>query len=306
MPGKAPPVATKLSTMRRVGVIGLGRIGMSVCARLVAARFDVVCTDLEPGRRVIAEATGASWRRDVAAVAAGVEVAVTVLPGPAEVTAVIDAVSGSLPAGGVWLDLSTASPAVARRIAAAAAARDVAVVDAPIGGGPADARDGTLLSFAGAAEGDLDRVRDVLAAFTRAVVHVGPHGSGYTLKLIANALWFEQAVATAEVLAIAVRAGLDPDTVQRALAQSAAGRGFVADEARALLAGDAMPSFALARCAAQLRTLDELAGELAVPADVLAAVARVHSDAVARYGDVDGELLGARFAAERAGVQLGA
>jgi 3-hydroxyisobutyrate dehydrogenase len=67
-----------------------------------------------------------------------------------------------------------------------------------------------------------------------------------------------------------------------------------------------MPSFALARCAAQLRTLDELAGELAVPADVLAALARVHSDAVARYGDVDGELLGARFAAERAGVQLGA
>ena len=161
------------------------------------------------------------------------------------------------------------------------------------------------MSFAGGAEGDLDRVRDVLAAFTRAVVHVGPHGSGYTLKLIANALWFEQAVATAEVLAIAVRAGLDPDTAQRALAQSAAGRGFVANDARALLTGDAMPSFALGRCAAQLRTLDELAGELAVPADVLAAVARVHSDAVARYGDVDGELLGARFAAERAGVRLG-
>jgi 3-hydroxyisobutyrate dehydrogenase len=278
---------------------------MPVCARLVAAGFGVACTDLESDRRVVAEGVGASWRRDAAAVAAGVEVAVTVLPGPNEVSAVTDAVIGSLPAGGVWLDLSTASPAVARAIGLAAAARDVAVVDAPLGGGPADARDGTLLSFAGAAENDLDRVCDVLGAFTRMVVHVGPHGSGYTLKLIANALWFEQAVGTAEVLAIAVRAGLDPDVVQRALAQSAAGGGFVADDARALLAGDPMPAFALARCAAQLRTLDEFAGELAVPADVLAAVARVHSDALARYGDVEGELLGARFAAERAGVRFG-
>jgi 3-hydroxyisobutyrate dehydrogenase len=190
-------------------------------------------------------------------------------------------------------------------IGAAAAAHEVAVVDAPLGGGPADARDGTLLSFVGAAEDDLARVRDVLEAFTRTVVHVGPHGSGYTLKLIANALWLEQAVATAEGLAIAARAGLDLDTVRRALAQSAAGRSFVADDVGALLTGDEMPAFALARCAAQLRTLDELAGELAVPADVLAAVTRVHSDAAARYGDVDGELLGARFAAERAGVRFG-
>ena len=163
--------------------------------------------------------------------------------------------------------------------------------------------DGDTLAFPAGAS-NLTNTNNLAAGTTFASLVF--NGSGYTLKLIANALWFEQAVATAEVLAIAVRAGLDPDTVQRALAQSAAGRGFVADEARALLAGDAMPSFALARCAAQLRTLDELAGELAVPADVLAAVARVHSDAVARYGDVDGELLGARFAAERAGVQLGA
>jgi 3-hydroxyisobutyrate dehydrogenase len=279
---------------------------MPVCARLVSAGFDVACTDLEPDRRAIAEGFGASWGPDPGAVAAGADVAVTVLPGPAEVSAVIDAVIGSLADGSVWLDLSTASPAVARAIGVAAATRRIAVVDAPLGGGPVDAREGTMLSFAGAAdEADLDRVRDVLAAFTRTVIHVGPHGSGYTLKLIANALWFEQAVATAEALAIAARSGLDLETARCALAESAAGRGFVAEGAGALLTGDALPAFALNRCAGQLRTLEQLADDLAVRADVLAAVARIHVDAAARYGDVDGELLGARFAAERAGIQFG-
>jgi 3-hydroxyisobutyrate dehydrogenase len=278
---------------------------MPVCARLVSAGFDVACTDLEPDRRVIAEGLGATWGPDPGAVAARADVAVTVLPGPAEVSAVIDAVVGSLTNGSVWLDLSTASPTVAHAIGIAAAARRIAVVDAPLGGGPADAREGTLLSYAGADEADLDRVRDVLAAFTRSVTHVGPHGSGYTLKLIANALWFEQAVATAEALAIAARAGLDLDTARRALAQSAAGRGFFPDGAAALLTGDTMPAFALNRCVGQLSTLEEFADELAVRADVLAAVARIHVDAAERYGDVDGELLGARFAAERSGVQFG-
>lgn len=105
-----------------------------------------------------------------------------------------------------------------------------------------DLEPGHAVEFCRSDRGGLDRVRDVLAAFTRTVVHVGPHGSGNLLKLIANALWFEQAVATAEGLAIAARARLDPDTAQRAFAPS----------------------------------------------------------------DADGELLGARFAAERAGVRFGA
>ncbi len=291
--------------VQRVGLIGLGRMGLPICARLVEHGFEVVCTDSDGARRALGARAGAAAVAATEHAATHVDVVVTVLPGPNEVTAVAEAVTTAMASGTVWLDLSTASPAAARTTAAAARRNGVAVVDAPLGGGPPAAAEGRLLSFAGAQVEDLERVRPVLAVVADRIVHVGPPGSGYAVKLMANALWFGQAVATAEALTIATRAGLDTEVVRAALGQSAASSRFLADDARALLDGDDMPWFALARCAEQLRSLSAFADELAVPTDVLAAVREVHTAAVEHYGDVDGELRGAQYVAERAGVRFG-
>jgi 3-hydroxyisobutyrate dehydrogenase len=288
----------------RVGVIGLGRMGEAICGRLVEQGFDVVCTDLDAARRTDLPSR-AAWEHDAAAVAGRVDVVVTVLPGPGEIAAGSAGLIAAMAPGSMWIDCSTASPAVVQAIAAAARERGVAVVDAPLGGSPSSARAGRLLSFAGGTEEDLVRARPILRAFADRIVHVGPHGSGYAVKLLANSLWFGQAVAVAEALAIASRAGLDAELVRDALAGSAAGSRFLSEDAAALLRGDEMSSFALARCAEQLHSLEAFADELSVPADVLRAVAGLHEAALERYGDVDGELLGARFAAERAGVRFG-
>jgi len=290
--------------VRRVGVIGLGRMGLPICARLAERGFEVIGTDLDPERRAAAGGVGAVPVHDVCGAAARADVVVTVLPGPGEVTDVAGAVTAAMRPGSAWLDLSTASPPAARVTAAAGAAAGVAVVDAPLGGGPPAAREGRLLSFVGAREADLSRVREVLEAVADRIVHVGPPGSGYAVKLLANSLWFGQAVATAEALTIAARAGLDPELVRNALAQSAAAGRFLSDDARALLDGDDMARFALTRCAEQLRSLAAFADELSVPAQVLGTVSEIHQAALERYGDVDGELLGARFAAERGGVSF--
>jgi 3-hydroxyisobutyrate dehydrogenase-like beta-hydroxyacid dehydrogenase len=291
--------------VRRVGLIGLGRMGLPICARLVEHGFSVVCTDLDGVRRELGARAGAATAGKTEDAAAGANVVVTVLPGPTEVMAVAEAVTAAMTSGAVWLDLSTASPAAARTTAAAAERHRVAVVDAPLGGGPPAAAEGRLLSFVGARPEDLERVRAVLAVVADRVVHVGPPGSGYAVKLLANALWFGQAVAAAEALTIATRAGLDPELVRAALSQSAASSRFLTDDAPALLGGDTMPWFALARCAEQLGSLSAFADELAVPTDALDAVREVHAAALAHYGDVDGELLGAQFVAERAGVSFG-
>jgi 3-hydroxyisobutyrate dehydrogenase-like beta-hydroxyacid dehydrogenase len=291
--------------MDRVTIVGVGRMGGAVCARLVESGFEVIATDLLPARRADVEAAGARWADGLEAATAGADVVVTVLPGPPEVSAIADPLTTAMAAGALWLDLSTASLAIAEAVRTTAERRDIAVVDAPLGGSPEDARDGRLLSFAGGRDDDLDRARAVLEAIARKVVHVGRHGSGYLTKLIANALWFGQAVATAEALAIVDRAGLDVTRIQGALAQSAAGGGFVTDDAPALIAGDTMPAFSLARCAEQLRSLQGAAADLNVPAEVLDAVAGVYAGAVREYGEVDGELLGARYAAHRAGVDFG-
>jgi 3-hydroxyisobutyrate dehydrogenase len=287
-----------------VSVIGLGRMGLPICARLVQSGFEVVASDLVAARRADAEGVGARWVDGVEA-AVGVEVVVTVLPGPPEVTGIAEELTTAMDTGALWLDLSTASPAATAIVCEAATGRGVAVVDAPLGGSPEDARAGRLLSFAGGNAEDVERARPVLDAVAGTVVHVGPHGSGYLTKLLANSLWFGQAVATAEALATAERSGLDVERVQDALARSAAGRGFLTEDAPALLAGETLPSFSFARCVEQLRSLQGAAADLGVPAEVLDAVASVHAAALDEYGEVDGEMLGALFAAHRAGVDFG-
>jgi 3-hydroxyisobutyrate dehydrogenase len=200
--------------------------------------------------------------------------------------------------------MSTASPRVARAIAAAAEPRGVRALDAPVGGNPAAAREGRLLCFVGARDPDLAAQRPLLEALADRIVHAGPPGAGYTVKLLVNLLWFGQAVATAEALTLARRAGIDLERLLGGLGQSAAASSFIAHDAEALLRGDDLPSFPLARCCEQLAAVLALGDELEVPLDLAAAVAGLHRRALERFGDVDGELLGARYVAQRAGVTL--
>ena len=280
---------------QRVGVIGLGRMGLPICARLADSGLAVTATDIDASRRVAAVSAGVDWLPGAQAVAAAADVVITVLPSAAEVESVAEVLAGSMAPGALWIDMSTASPRVRPP-------GHVRAVDAPVGGGPQAAREGRLLTFVGARAQDLAAARPVLEPVADRIVHVGPPGSGYTLKLLANALWFGQAVAVAETLTVAQRAGIDPETARAALAQSAAGGRFLEHDARALLAGDDLTSFALARCCEQLDTVLALAEQLAVPLELASVVDEVHRRALARYGEVDGELLGARFVAERAGV----
>lgn len=275
-------------------------MGFPICGRLVAAGFDVQAFDVRSEVRAQVVAAGGRWVGSVAEAAAAADVLITVLPGPGEVLAVVPDVASALDSDAVWLEMSTASPPVAEAIAA----RGVAAVDAPVGGGPAGAAAGSLVAFAGGADSVLDRCRPVLAPLTARVIHTGPHGTGYATKLLVNALWFAQACATAEALALGARIGLDPDSLLGSLGQSAAASRFLSTDARALLAGDDLPSFPLARCHEELASVVSLGQAAGVPLDVLSSVADLHAAALEHYGHADGELLGARFVIDRAGVSL--
>ena len=273
-------------------------MGLPVCARLAARGFDVVCTDLRAERRPAVVAVGARWLKGAAAVAASADVVLTILPGPAEVTSVAQELATAMVPGSLWIDMSTASP---RR-----PPPGIRALDAPVGGGPEAARAGRLITFVGGTDEDLRAARPILEAMADRIVHVGPPGSGHMVKLLANALWFEQAVAVSEALTLARRAGLDVARVRGALAESAAASRFLTDDAPALLEGDDLTSFSLARCCEQLASVLALGDELAVPLQLAEVVSEVHRRALAHYGEVDGELLGARFVAARAGVSLSA
>jgi 3-hydroxyisobutyrate dehydrogenase len=289
---------------RRLGFIGLGRMGMPMCARLAGAGYLVSAFDVRPELCARVARLGATWASCAGAAADGADVVVTMLPGPDEVRDVITEVVSHTAPGSTWIDMSTASPDVATAIAAAAQPRGVRSLDAPVGGDPAAAQDGGLLAFVGGSAADLQAQRAVIDVLADRVVHVGATGAGYVVKLLVNLLWFGQALASAEALTLASKAGIDLDTLREAVGHSAARTGFMAQDADALLDGDDLSSFALARSCDQLSAVLKLGADLDAPLELASLVADLHRRALAHYGERDGELLGARFVAERAGVEL--
>jgi 3-hydroxyisobutyrate dehydrogenase len=293
----------------RIGFIGVGRMGLPMCVNLARAGYRVTAADRRDELEDVVVAAGVRWRGSAAEAAADVDVLITMLPGPSEVRAAMLGSGGALGAlrdGTSWIDTSSISPRTGREIAERALARGVEVLDAPVGGGPSRARDGTLQLFVGGDAGALERHRELfeVLADPRRIVHVGARGAGYTAKLLANLLWFGQAVATAEALLLARRAGIDLDRLRDALAASAATGEFIRHDVDALLAGDYLESFGLDRCCEELDAIVALARDLDVPFECSALVESIHRRALERFGAVDGELLAVALLEEEAGITL--
>ena len=190
---------------QRIGFIGVGHMGRPMAANLLRAGFAVTAFDATPHARSELETLGATWAEDAASVAAVVDTLITMLPGPREVDDVLvgsGRVLENLRPGATWIDMSTSSPAVGRRIGERCAERDVRNLDAPVSGMAKGAVAGTLQIFVGGDRECFLEQRPLLEAMgdPERIFHVGPHGAGYSVKLLINLLWFAHAVAAAEVM----------------------------------------------------------------------------------------------------------
>jgi 3-hydroxyisobutyrate dehydrogenase len=294
----------------RVGLIGLGHMGMPVCANLARAGYEVTANDLRTELQHGVVASGARWGASTRAVAEGADVLVTLLPGPREVRDALlgpdGALGGDLRPAATWIDMSTCPPGAGRELADHARAQGLRCLDAPIGGGPAAARAGALQLFVGGDMSVVEEHRDLLEAVAESadIRHVGGHGAGYLAKLLINLLWFGQAVATAEALLIARRDGLDLDVLREAIASSSASSEFIRSDLDALLGGDYLTSFRLDRCCEELESITTLARQLGVPHELASVVESIYLRALERYGAVDGELLAVALLEEEAGLRI--
>ena len=268
----------------RIGVLGLGRMGAPI-ARALAEHWEVVTYDP-------VAAPGSPEQ-----IAASVDVLVTVLPGAREV-AELGPVLAALQPGSLWLDLTSGDPRVTRSLAR----EGIDVVGAPMAGGPSAAESRTLKFFVGGTA--VDRALPILDVLGTHEV-IGPDvGDGYNAKLLANLLWFGQVVAVTEALLLGQSLGLDLGVLRRTLAASAGGSVFIDEYLDRLLAGDYAETFGLDRVVEELDTLASLATEQGVPFELSTLVARLHSEALERFGAIDGELLAAKLLEERAGREL--
>ena len=229
------------------------------------------------------------------------------LPGPAQVEDVLLGSGGALAAladGGLVADMSTSSPALGRRIAAAAGERGAAFVDAPV----ADAKraaEGRLHIMVGGEPADVERARPVLAAMGGAdrVTHIGPVGSGYAVKLLVNLQWFVHAVAAAEAFAIGLRTGIDARTLHAILASGPARSSFLEQEALEVLEdGEYAERFPLGLVSKDLALAMDLVQEAGVAAELSALTDRIYERARERFGDGEGELGAVKLYEELSGT----
>jgi 3-hydroxyisobutyrate dehydrogenase-like beta-hydroxyacid dehydrogenase len=286
-------------------------MGLPTAIALAAAGFDVVAFDPSQERSKLATDAGLALATSSEELAAAADVLITVLPGPIELedALVAQGVIDQLGAGALWLDLTSGAPDVTERLAAYASDRGVATVGAPMAGGPAAAESRSVRFFVGGTPAAIERARLLLNALggPGAIDVIGASaGSGHTAKLLANLLWFGQAVAVTEALLLGVSLGVRVDVLRRSLAASAGGSVFIEEYLDRLLAGDYLETFGIDRCVEELETLVRLAELHAVPFELSTNVARLYRDALKRFGAIDGELLAAKLLEERAGIRLSA
>ena len=302
------------AAMPEIGLVGLGRMGLPICASLVRAGYRVLAGDRRPEAARHAAGCGARWVPEVGRLAAGADILITVLPGPGEVRELMLGTGGAAAAlrpGTTWIDMTSNSPAAVTEIRNALLDRGVQVLDAPAGGGVAAARQGSLQLLVGGQAEVVALHRELLEILGSPgrIRHVGGYGAGYTVKLLINLLWFGQAVATAEALLLGRASGLDLGVIREVLADSAAGSDFIRRDLDALFAGDFMRTFALDRCCEELQTVTELARDHHLPFQVSESVAELYRQALRRYGPTDGELLtgaGGRLSTARSPCRAGA
>jgi 3-hydroxyisobutyrate dehydrogenase len=208
----------------KIGFIGLGAMGRHMAASLQRAGHELRVHDLRPEAGAEHIAAGARWADSPAAAAEGCEVVFTSLPGPPEVEALAGALRSALRSGAAWFDLTTNSPEVVRRLHAFMAERGVALLDAPVSGGPRGAQSGKLALWVGGERAVFERHRPLLESIGDQPFYVGPVGAGTVAKLAHNCASFALQAVLAEVMTLGVKAGVEPYALFRAIRQGATGR----------------------------------------------------------------------------------
>lgn len=208
--------------MSRIGFIGLGNMGAPMAHNLLKAGHELAVYDLVPGAVNTLADAGARAAASAADATQGAEFVITMLPASKHVESLYldsDLLMAVDPRALV-IDCSTIAPDSARKVAAAAQARGLAMLDAPVSGGTAGAAAATLTFIVGGEAAALARAMPILQAMGKNIFHAGAAGAGQVAKICNNMLLGILMAGTSEALALGVANGLDPKVLSDIIAKS--------------------------------------------------------------------------------------
>ena len=210
--------------VKKVGMIGAGRMGQPMIGHLARKGFEVAAYDIDPAKRAAVEAKGGRWADSLATLARECEVILICVGFDRELRQILAPDGGlkDLPAGRVIAVLSTVHPETIVELARVAGQRGIHLVDSTVCRGGKAADEGTLLSFVGGAPDVVAALKPVLAAYSADIVHTGPVGTAQVAKAANNMIMWSCLIANHEALALAQRYGMDPEALREALLMSSA------------------------------------------------------------------------------------
>ena len=210
----------------RIGWIGTGVMGSSMCKHLIEAGFSATLNNRTPEKAEGLIDAGATWADTPKAVAEASDVIFTIVGYPADVRSVILGPQGVLAGcskGNVVVDMTTSEPSLAVEIAAAAEKIGVASIDAPVSGGDVGAREARLSIMIGGDKEVVDALEPCWEAMGKTIVHQGGPGAGQHTKMVNQILIATNMIGVCEALLYAYKAGLDLEAVMQSVASGAAG-----------------------------------------------------------------------------------
>lgn len=293
----------------KVGFIGLGTMGIGMATRILSAGYELIVHDVHKQSAEPLLADGATWSDSVADLGQRSDVVFTSLPGPREMQQVGLGEGGLLDAmraGSAWFDLTTNSPTVLAEVGKRFREKGIALLDAPVSGGPSGARNGKLAIYIGGDLAAYEQYKVLLDSIGDRVMHVGPIGSGNTAKLAHNCVSMTVRMAIAEVFTLGVKAGMDPLELWHAVRQGVLGRNRTFDGigAEYLQSNYDPPSFALRLAYKDFTLALDLAKQLEVPMPQAETAYLSYTEALEKgWGDRDSRVA-MHVQNERAGVTI--
>lgn len=267
-----------------VSLIGLGLMGRPMGHNLLKAGFPLVVWNRTASRADSLVAAGARLAASPKEAAAAADFLITIVSDPPALEQVLwgtDEKSGgafsALKKGALYVDSSTVSPVLARKIADASTKAGIRFLDAPVTGGTWGAEKGELVFMVGGGAETLEAARPVLSAMGKKIFHLGPNGAGQTIKLAMNLLLALEVDAFAEALALVTGAGLQGEKLVEVMQSSMARAGILDIKAPNMLKGDYTPSFPLRLMHKDLSLALDLGNQIGVPLPAAAAAREVYN-----------------------------
>ena len=265
-----------------VAFIGLGIMGGPMAANLVKAGFDVVGYNRSPEKVKELVEKGGRGAEDVASAVAEADVVITMVPDSPDVEAVSAEIFAGAREGTLYIDMSTIRPDVAVRVAEAGREAGVRVLDAPVSGGEAGAVEGSLSIMVGGSAEDFADARPVFDAVGKTIVHVGPAGSGQTVKAANQLIVAGNIQLLAEAVVFLDAYGVDMRSALEVLGGGLAGSTVLARKGDGMLAREFKPGFRLALHHKDMGIVTSAAREAGVTIPLGAVVAQLVAAMVAR------------------------